>query len=118
MRATGFGADEGVAVDIDEAAFWYDLEFGAGRVFLDAVEDTFDRILDGPNKYVPKRRDIRFAQVRGQLRRSEGESHDGPQREFPYGVYFTIDSEQRVYVWAVASLQREPYYWLGRMDRA
>lgn len=92
------------------------MEFGAGKLFLDAVEDTFDRILGGPRKYAPKRGDVRFAQVRGPLRRDEPDDL-APEREFPHGVYFTVDGDDSVYVWAVASLKREPHYWLDRMGR-
>ena len=116
MRATGFGADEEVGLDIDEAAFWYETEFGAGKQFLDAVEDTFDRLMDNPRTYDPKRGDVRVALVWGEQRRSDPTDR-GPERKFPYGVYFTVDDGNSVYVWAVASLKREPYYWIDRMRR-
>lgn len=35
-------------LDIDEAAFWYDVEFQAGAAFLDAIDATFDRIAAAP----------------------------------------------------------------------
>lgn len=116
MRATGFRADEGVGLDIDEAAFWYETEFGAGKLFLDAVDDTIDRLMENPRRYAPKRGDVRVAFVWGELRRSDSSAR-GPERKFPHGVYFTVDDDNCVYVWAVASLKREPYYWLDRMRR-
>ncbi len=51
-------------------------------------------------KYAAKLRGVRRAPVHG----------------YPHGVYFTVGEDRAVHVWAVASGQRDPAYWLERMN--
>ena len=101
MRATGLTIHPAVADDLDEAALWYAVEAGIGDKFLDAVGATLGRILDGPRKYQVIREGIRRA----------------PVRKFPYGVFYSVDDGGHVAIYAAASLEKEPFYWLERMVR-
>ncbi len=90
-----------VSLDLDEAALWYAVEAGLGAAFLDEFVGALDRILSGPRKY---------QRVRGQIRRAN-------LRRFPYGIYFEVNSDGSLAVYAVASLERDPFYWLDRVRR-
>ncbi len=112
MNASSFELHDEVRLDIDEAAFWYDVEFQAGAAFLDAIDATFDRIVAAPLAFEVRRGDIRLAVVHGA---SEQTGRGRPARAFSYGVYFSVGNDRDVTVWAVASLVREPWYWLARV---
>ncbi len=100
MRATGLTIHPAVADDVDEAALWYAAEARLGDAFLDEVEASLRRVLEGPRKYQILRERVRRA----------------PLRRFPYGVFFSVDSDNGVTVYAVASLERDPFYWIDRVE--
>ncbi len=43
----------------------------------------------------------------------DGEVHRYLVRQFPFGIYYTIESDELV-VWAIMDLRRRPGYWRER----
>lgn len=64
--------------DIDIAMEWYDMQRkGLGGEFLDCLELVIQNILDNPESFA-----VRYKNVRG-----------GVLRKFPYTVFYTIESK-------------------------
>ncbi len=85
-------------LDVEAAFAWYEAQrTGLGLEVLDALRDTYRRILDNPRKYQVQRSGIRRALL----------------RRFPYGVYFVIEEEQ-ILVTAVLHAARDPEEWQKR----
>jgi plasmid stabilization system protein ParE len=84
-------------VDLDIAAVfeWYEVEqTGLGAEFLDELDASYSRIVEGPFKY----RDLTAGIRRSLLRR------------FPFAVYFAIEADVIV-VLAVLHVSRDPAEW-------
>jgi plasmid stabilization system protein ParE len=88
--------------DLEVAATfdWYETEqAGLGRLFLDDLRATYDRIAHSPLAYQALRSGIRRALV----------------RRFPYAVYFAVEADV-VVVLAVLHVARDPAEWQRRRD--
>jgi plasmid stabilization system protein ParE len=84
--------------DIAAAFDWYEKEqAGLGPEFLDELRAAYDRVVDGPLKYLALRSGIRRALV----------------CRFPYAVYFAVEGEVIV-VLAVLHVSRDPAEWQRR----
>ena len=94
---TEYRLDSAPRVDLDVAATyqWYEAEqAGLGSEFLEELDASYDRIVDGPFKY----RDLESGIRRALLRR------------FPYAVYFAVEADV-VVVLAVLHVSRDPAEW-------
>ena len=94
---TEYRLDSAPRVDLDVVATyqWYEAEqAGLGSEFLEELDASYDRILDGPFKY----RDLESGIRRVLLRR------------FPYAVYFAVEADV-VVVLAVLHVSRDPAEW-------
>lgn len=77
---------------------WYEHERSdLGLEFLDELRATYDRIADGPFKYMLIRSGIRRALL----------------RRFPYAVYFAVE-EDVIVVLTVLHASRDPAEWQRR----
>jgi plasmid stabilization system protein ParE len=88
--------------DLDVAGTfeWYEKEqLGLGRDFLDALRDTYDRVVAAPFAYQDLRLGIRRALV----------------RRFPYAVYFAVEGDAIVML-AVLHVGRDPAEWQRRRE--
>jgi plasmid stabilization system protein ParE len=82
-----------------EAALYYaERDPGLGLRFIEAVEQTIQRILEAPNRWRVIDEDVRRCLT----------------RVFPYGVLYTIEPEFILIV-AVTHCSREPGYWKRRV---
>jgi plasmid stabilization system protein ParE len=85
-------------LDIQAAAVWYeDQRSGLGTRFFDELDLVFRRIGNNPRQFPQLEDEVRWALL----------------RHFPYGVYFTENSEA-ISVLAVLHLHREPDMWKSR----
>jgi plasmid stabilization system protein ParE len=84
--------------DIRNAYFRYDKEVpGLGVQFLDAVDDSLDRISEDP---------LHYAIIAGGIRRKL-------LRKFPYGLFFVFEEEE-VRVLSVLQQAQSPELWKRR----
>lgn len=93
------------AEEIDQAIFYYDLQFTTGAAdFLTAYDDTIDRILRMPES--GKRRSAKDTNIRGQqvLTNKGSRSY---AKQFPYLlIYKVYESEQKIVIfqlWPITS---------------
>lgn len=87
--------------DLAEAYHWYETQHpGLGQEFLEAVDRTFERLVEQP---------LRHAAVHGQTRRTF-------LRRFPY-VTFHVLREDQVHVLAVLHQRRNPRIARNRTSR-
>ena len=85
-------------LDIEAAFQWYEKELpGLGLEFLDELQDTYSRIVEGPLKYQHLRSGVRRALL----------------RRFPYAVYFAVERSV-ILVLAVLHASRDPAEWQRR----
>ena len=85
-------------LDVQAAFEWYENERpGLGLEFLNELRAAYNRIADGPLKYLPLRSGIRRALL----------------RRFPYAVYFAIEDHVAVVV-TVLHASRDPAEWQRR----
>jgi plasmid stabilization system protein ParE len=70
---------------------------GLGDGFMNEIEMGIDAIMEGPIIWRIVEDDVRRYLV----------------RRFPYGIYYTIESDL-VVIWAVKHLHRDPDYWQER----
>jgi plasmid stabilization system protein ParE len=85
--------------EFDDAADWYNSRHaGLGDSFVDAVQDTLDRIRSQPKLYAKVFRDIQEALVTG----------------FPYCVYYR-ERAGRIVVLSVFHTARNPSIWQHRI---
>ncbi len=84
--------------ELNDAADYYDAESpGLGTVFLDELEDGYDRILDNPNaapEIDPGIRKLVLA-------------------KFPYNLIYEVGDDTAL-ILAVAHQRRRPHYWRDR----
>lgn len=98
MTAFRLVSDPQADIDIEAAFRWYENEqTGLGLEFLDELRAAYDRIVDGPFKYL---------QLRSYMRRAL-------LKRFPYAVYFVVEDEIIV-VLAVLHTSRDPAEWQRR----
>lgn len=84
--------------ELNDAADYYDRESpGLGTVFLDELEDGYDRILDNPSAAPEIDTGI------GKL----------VLAKFPYSLIYEIDGDNAL-ILAVAHQRRRPHYWRDR----
>lgn len=88
-----------VELDLDSAAFWYDVQAGLGSEFLAEAERVLSSVTARPMMYALRWENVRMA----------------PLSRFPYGIFYTVDAGSQVRVWAISSRQREPLHWATRM---
>ncbi|HKY09023.1 MAG TPA: type II toxin-antitoxin system RelE/ParE family toxin [Candidatus Binatia bacterium] len=87
--------------EYEEAALYYsEHDFGLGLRFIEAVEQTIQRILQAPNRWRVIDEDVRRCLT----------------RIFPYGVLYTVEPDF-VLIIAVMHCSREPGYWKQRIPR-
>jgi len=67
--------------------------------FVSNIENGINQILLHPEAWHPVEEDIRRYLV----------------QRFPYGIYYTIESDDYVMIQAVMHLNREPDYWKSRL---
>jgi toxin ParE1/3/4 len=85
-------------LDIEAATLWYEGQVpGLGSRFLAELNRVFLRIEENP---------LQFPQLENAVRRAL-------LRQFPYGVYFLVDSEH-IPILAVLHLHRQPSMWKDR----
>ncbi len=90
------------AVEMEDTAHHYEGECqGLGGEFLDAVECALGLLKEHPAGAPTVAEDLR----RKLLDR------------FPYGLIYAIERDE-IFVVAVASLRRRPFYWKGRSRRS
>ncbi len=70
---------------------------GLGDDFIDEVESGIRTILLDPTVWRVLEDDVRRFLI----------------RRFPYGIYYTLESEV-VVIWAIKHLHRDPDYWQDR----
>ena len=85
--------------DILEAVAWYEkVRKGLGNEFLVAIENELHFIEENPYYHKEKYKGIRKAIT----------------KRFPYIIYFKIESENQVLVYAVLHMKRNPGIWKRR----
>jgi hypothetical protein len=83
----------------DEAIEWYKMQSeGLGKRFKKAVIGQIRKIRQNPNCFLKETDHIYKAYI----------------PKFPYKILFTSDKE-RIVIWAIAHMHREPWYWQTRM---
>ena len=91
---------EAAQQELDEASLYFETrERGLGLRFLDAVGASLVLIEENPRAWQAIEDSIRRCKVFG----------------FPYGVIFTIGTEDDVVVIALAHERRQPGYWRERV---
>ncbi|WP_017660274.1 type II toxin-antitoxin system RelE/ParE family toxin [Baaleninema simplex] len=81
-----------------EAAQYYtEQRVEVAQAFINAIEDTVDRIRESPTHYAAIEEDVRRCMA----------------RRFPYGVLYTIEPDY-ILILAVMHCSREPGYWKSR----
>lgn len=84
--------------ELEKATFYYERRSpGLGANFLDEFESTLRRILEAPER----------------SRLIRGDSRKLNFRRFPYAVVYTVTGDT-IYIKAVMSLHRRPFYWQDR----
>ncbi|TYQ27121.1 type II toxin-antitoxin system RelE/ParE family toxin [Pseudanabaena sp. UWO310] len=92
--------DPNAQLELEEATSYYDsINRKLGNTFIDAVERTLNRIVQFPEAWTPMIASTRRCHVDG----------------FPYGIVYRTYNE-RIQVLAVMHLQREPRYWINRIQ--
>ncbi|MFT7035978.1 MAG: plasmid stabilization system protein ParE [Cyclobacteriaceae bacterium] len=85
-------------LDLTEIVLWYESKNEKlGRRFLEAIEVKIQFLELNPNLYQARYKKIRFT----------------PVRLFPYAIHYT-NEEQKVYLHAVLSTNRNPRIWKER----
>jgi plasmid stabilization system protein ParE len=88
--------------DILEAKFWYeDQQFGLGEKFVEEVERQIQKIVNNPNAYQYRYRDVRVCFT----------------RKFPFGVHYLVVHSE-ILVLAVFHTSRDPKSWFKRIYNA
>jgi len=91
-------ADPQADSDVVAAFDWYEQQRpGLGDEFLDELQATYTRIVDGP---------LRYRMLRGGARHTL-------LRRFPYAVYFTVNGED-ISIFAVVHSSRDQSEWRRR----
>ena len=67
------------------------------QAFINAIEDTVDRIRESPTRYIAVDDEVRRCMT----------------RRFPYGILYTIEQDY-ILILAVMHCSREPGYWKNR----
>ena len=86
--------------EISEAAGWYeDRLAGLGLEFLAAADRAFSLIADNPERFPVWKQGRPFRRCLF--------------KRFPYVIFLEIE-EDRIVIWAVAHVRRQPGYWVSR----
>ena len=86
--------------DIFEAIAWYEkIRKGLGEELLIAIENEKNFIEENPYYHEDKYKGIRKAIT----------------KRFPYILYYRIESENRVLIYAVLHIKRNPKIWRSRI---
>jgi plasmid stabilization system protein ParE len=86
--------------ELDEAYLYYEQQQkGLGRIFVEAIRKTQNRICRFPSAWQPLSINTRRALV----------------SRFPFGIIYTVDEDEIIII-AIAHLHRKPFYWIGRGD--
>jgi plasmid stabilization system protein ParE len=72
-----------------------------GREFVGEMDAALSRVADNPLQYQVLHRDARRAIV----------------RRFPYGIFFRVEGD-KIIVFSVIHLHRDPVVWKGRIPKA
>ena len=87
--------------EFDEAIEWYNLQFkGLGTRFKNVVIEQINKIRKHPTWFLPEADNVYKAYI----------------PKFPYKILFSIESNERVVVWAISHLHRKPWYWKNRIN--
>ena len=73
---------------------------GLGIEFATEAYSTIQRIIENPRAWAVLEDDVRRSLT----------------KRFPYGILYTIDSEQ-IFILAVMNLHRDPDYWKYRLNK-
>jgi len=88
----------GAVSDMLDAAAWYEgIRSGFGDDFIRCAEETYERIRDFPEAFMPAGGDFRKARV----------------RRFPYVVYFRVVARS-IKIYAILHTSRHPRVWQAR----
>lgn len=71
---------------------------GLGEAFADEIETGIRAILAGPRTWRIVEDEVRRYLV----------------SRFPYGIYYSIEADESIVIWAVKHLRRNPDYWQDR----
>lgn len=91
-------ADEALAEYIAAAEYYNGKVPGLGDQFADEIEAGIRSILGAPRTWGLVEKDV----------------HRFLVNRFPYGIYYTVEPESVVVIWAVKHLRRDPDYWQDR----
>ncbi|MBF0406268.1 MAG: type II toxin-antitoxin system RelE/ParE family toxin [Candidatus Riflebacteria bacterium] len=84
--------------EFDEAIEWYENQSrGLGKRFKKTVIDQIKKIKNTPTWFLVEADNIYKAYI----------------PKFPYKILFTTDND-RIIIWAIAHMHREPWYWQFR----
>ena len=90
-------AAEAVAEYVAAGIYYNQRVPGLGDEFANEIEAGIEKICSNPYVWRPVEDDVRRCLV----------------ARFPYGIYYTVDSDM-VVIWAVKHLHRDPDYWQER----
>jgi len=91
-------ADAALAEYVAAGEYYNQKVSGLGDAFADEVEAGIRVILAGPRTWRVVEEDVRRYLV----------------SRFPYGIYYTIEPDEIIVIWAVKHLRRDPDYWQVR----
>ena len=85
--------------EFEEAIQWYELQSaGLGKRFKNSVIEQIKKISKNPKWYLIEADNIYKSYI----------------PKFPYKILYTIENN-KIIVWAIAHMHREPWYWQTRM---
>ncbi len=91
-------ADAALAEYVAAGQYYNQKVPGLGDAFADEIEAGVRAILAKPRTWRIVEDDVRRYLI----------------KRFPYGIYFAIEPEEIIVIWAVKHLRRDPDYWQAR----
>jgi plasmid stabilization system protein ParE len=91
-------ADAALAEYIAAGQYYNSKVAGLGDALVDEVEAGIRAILANPRTWRVIEDDVRRYLV----------------RRFPYGIYYSIEADEIIVIWALKHLRRDPDYWQER----
>ncbi|NOQ35355.1 MAG: type II toxin-antitoxin system RelE/ParE family toxin [Methylococcaceae bacterium] len=86
--------------EFDDAIEWYEHQArGLGKRFKNTVIKQIKKVQNNPSWFLKEDETLYKAYV----------------PKFPYKILFTFD-EDKIVIWAIASMSRKPWYWQSRMS--
>ena len=84
---------------LESINYYENCEKGLGRDFAREVFYTINRIVKYPQAWPV---------LKGEIRRCQ-------TKRFPYGVLYSVESNDQIYILAIMDLHRAPNYWKNRL---